>query len=201
MNFSAWSIRNPVAPILAFVILTFLGWQSFNGLPVTRVPNIDVPRVAVSVAQPGAAPSEMEAQVTKEVEDAIAGISGVKNIFSSVTDGLSTTSVEFRMEVPTDKAVQDVKDAVDRVRGDLPGGIEAPIVSSIDVEGHAIMTFAVASADMTLEDFLALWCTRGSQGLQADWIKPEERRRPSGKFAAAAATIFGESRQPETFDA
>ena len=152
MNFSAWSIRNPVAPILAFVILTFLGWQSFNGLPVTRFPNIDVPLVAVSVAQPGAAPSEMEAQVTKEVEDAIAGISGVKNIFSSVTDGLSTTSVEFRMEVPTDKAVQDVKDAVDRVRGDLPGGIEAPIVSSIDVEGHAIMTFAVASADMTLEE-------------------------------------------------
>jgi len=152
MNFSAWSIRNPVAPILAFVILTFLGWQSFNGLPVTRFPNIDVPLVAVSVAQPGAAPSEMEAQVTKEVEDAIAGISGVKNIFSSVTDGLSTTSVEFRMEVPTDKAVQDVKDAVDRVRGDLPGGIEAPIVSSIDVEGQAIMTFAVASADMTLEE-------------------------------------------------
>ncbi len=152
MNFSAWSIRNPIAPILAFVMLMVMGWQSFNTLPITRFPNIDVPLVAVSVAQPGAAPAEIEAQVTKEIEDAVAGIAGVKNVFSSVSDGLSTTSIEFRLEVPTDKAVQDVKDAVDRIRSDLPAGIEAPIVTRIDVEGQAIMTFAVGSADMSLED-------------------------------------------------
>jgi hydrophobe/amphiphile efflux-1 (HAE1) family protein len=152
MNFSAWSIRNPIAPILAFVMLMVMGWQSFNTLPVTRFPNIDVPLVAVSVVQPGAAPAEIEAQVTKEIEDAVAGISGVKNVFSSVSDGISTTSVEFRLEVPTDKAVQDVKDAVDRIRSSLPAGIEAPIVTRIDVEGQAIMTFAVGSADMSLED-------------------------------------------------
>ena len=80
MNFSAWSIRNPIAPVLAFVLLMVVGWQSFNALPITRFPNIDVPLVAVSVAQSGAAPTEMEAQVTKEIEDAVAGITGVKNI-------------------------------------------------------------------------------------------------------------------------
>ena len=152
MNFSAWSIRNPIAPVLAFVLLMVVGWQSFNALPITRFPNIDVPLVAVSVAQSGAAPTEMEAQVTKEIEDAVAGITGVKNITSSISDGVSTTAVEFRMEVPTEKAVQDVKDAIDRIRGSLPGQIEAPIVSRIEVEGQAIMSFAIAAPDKTLEE-------------------------------------------------
>jgi multidrug efflux pump subunit AcrB len=152
MNFSAWSIRNPIAPILAFAILLYMGWSSFNAMPITRFPSIDVPLVAVSVNQSGAAPAELEAQVTKQIEDAVAGITGVKNIISTVTDGVSTTAVEFRMEVPTDKAVQDVKDAIDQIVGDLPGGIEAPIVTRIDVEGGAIQTFAVASPAMSIEE-------------------------------------------------
>jgi multidrug efflux pump subunit AcrB len=167
MNFSAWSIRNPVAPLLAFFLLLILGWQSFNNLPITRFPNIDVPLVAVSVNQSGAAPAEMENQVTKEIEDAVAGITGVKRVTSTVTDGLSTTVVEFRMEVPTDKAVQDVKDAVDQIRGDLPGGIEAPIVTRIDVEGQAIMTFAVSAPNKTMEEiswFVDDTITRALQG-------------------------------------
>ena len=152
MNFSAWSIRNPIAPILAFFMLLVLGWQSFNTLPITRFPNIDVPLVAVTVTQNGAAPAELEMQVTREIEDAVAGITGVKNIISTVNDGVSTTAVEFRMEVPTDKAVQDVKDAIDRISGNLPADIDKPVVTRIDVEGQAIMTFAVASADMSIEE-------------------------------------------------
>ncbi len=100
MNFSAWSIRNPIAPLLAFVILMVVGWTSFNALPITRFPNIDVPLVGITVAQPGAAPAEMENQVTREIEDAVAGINGVKNVSSTVVDGVSTTVVEFRMEGP-----------------------------------------------------------------------------------------------------
>jgi hydrophobe/amphiphile efflux-1 (HAE1) family protein len=152
MNFSAWSIRNPIAPILGFVLLMVLGWQSFNTLPITRFPAIDVPLVAITVTQSGAAPAEMEAQVTKQIEDAVAGITGVKNIISTITDGVSTTAVEFRMEVPTDKAVQDVKDAIDQIIGDLPGDVNSPIVSRIDVEGQAIMTFAVSAPAMSLEE-------------------------------------------------
>ncbi|MDR5651670.1 efflux RND transporter permease subunit [Ruixingdingia sedimenti] len=152
MNFSAWSIRNPIAPILGFVLLMVLGWQSFNTLPVTRFPNIDVPLVAVTVTQAGAAPAEMENQVTKEIEDAVAGITGAKRVTSSISDGKSSTVIEFRMEVPTDKAVQDTKDAIDRILGKLPGEVDTPIVSRIDVEGQAIMTFAVTAPDMTLEE-------------------------------------------------
>ena len=152
MNFSAWSIRNPLGPILAFFILMVLGYQSFNALPITRFPNIDVPLVAVTVAQTGAAPAEMESQITKLIEDAASGITGVKNVSSTVTDGVSTTVLEFRMEIATDKAVQDTKDTIDRIRGNLPGSIEAPIVTKIDVEGQAIMTFAVSAPDMTMEE-------------------------------------------------
>jgi len=167
MNFSAWSIRNPIAPILVFCLLMVLGWQSFNNLPITRFPNIDVPLVAVTVTQSGSAPAELEKQVTKEIEDAVAGITGVKNIISTVNDGASATAVEFRMEVPTDKAVQDVKDAIDQIIGDLPGDVETPIVTRIDVEGQAIMTFAASSPDMSLEQlswFVDDVITRALQG-------------------------------------
>ncbi len=167
MNFSAWSIRNPIGPILAFVILMFFGWQSFNTLPITKFPNIDVPVVAVTVAQSGASPAELETQVTKEIEDAVAGITGVKNVTSTVTDGVSTTAVEFLIEVPTDKAVQDVKDKIDQIRGDLPTDIESPIVTRIDVEGGAIMSFAVTAPDMTFEEmswFVSDTITRALQG-------------------------------------
>ncbi|MEB3047090.1 efflux RND transporter permease subunit [Rhizobium mulingense] len=152
MNFSAWSIRNPIAPLLAFCLLIFIGIQSFNTLPITRFPNIDVPLVSISVTQSGASPAELEMQVTKEIEDAIASITGIDEIQSTVTDGSSQTNVMFRMEVPTEQAVQDVKDAIDRIRSDLPATAETPIVTKVDVEGQAIQTFAVSSPDMSLEE-------------------------------------------------
>ncbi|MGO4198163.1 efflux RND transporter permease subunit [Rhizobium sp. YAF28] len=152
MNFSAWSIRNPIAPLLAFCLLVFIGMQSFNSLPITRFPNIDVPLVSISVTQSGASPAELEMQVTKEIEDAVASITGIDEIQSTVTDGSSQTNVMFRMEVPTEQAVQDTKDAIDRIRSDLPANIEEPIVSKVDVEGQAIQTFAVSSPDLSLEE-------------------------------------------------
>ncbi|UXS32439.1 efflux RND transporter permease subunit [Agrobacterium tumefaciens] len=152
MNFSAWSIRNPIAPLLGFALLMVLGMQAFNALPITRFPNIDVPVVAVTVTQSGASPSELEMQVTKEIEDAVAAISGVDEIQSTVTDGQSLTTVVFRIEKPTEEAVQDTKDAIDKIRSDLPADIEVPVVSKIDVEGQAIQTFAVSSPNMTLEE-------------------------------------------------
>ena len=152
MNFSAWSIRNPVAPLLAFCLLLFVGIQAFDKLPITRFPNIDVPVVNITVTQSGASPAELEMQVTKEIEDAVASINGIDEIQSTVTDGQSQTVVIFRLEVPTEQAVQDTKDAIDRIRGNLPSTIDEPIVSKVDVEGQAIQSFAVSSPNMTLEE-------------------------------------------------
>ncbi|RUM98670.1 efflux RND transporter permease subunit [Pseudaminobacter arsenicus] len=151
-NFSAWAIRNPVVPILLFIVLAVLGLMSFGKLPITRFPNIDLPLVSVTVLDPGVAPSELETQVTKRVEDAVANISGVKNVVSTITEGNSQTVVEFRLEVDTQTAVNDVKDAVERIRSDLPATADDPVVNRIDVEGQAILTYAVSAPAMTLEE-------------------------------------------------
>ena len=150
-NFSAWSIRNPIPAVVLFIVLVMLGVQSFRALPITRFPNIDVPVIAVSVTQGGAAPIELESQVTKPIEDALAAVNGVKHITSTLTDGVSTTAIEFRMEKKTDEALQETKDAIAKIRGTLPSSIDEPVIQKIDVEGQSIQTFAATAPGMTLE--------------------------------------------------
>ncbi len=151
INFSAWSIRKPVPSILLFVVLCVLGVLSFMKLPVTRFPNIDIPLVSVTVTQSGAAPAELETQITKRVEDAVANIAGVKHVISTLTDGQSQVVVEFRLEVNSDRAVNDVKDAIAKIRADLPRTIDEPIIQKIDVEAQSILTYAASSPGKTLE--------------------------------------------------
>ncbi len=151
LNISAWSIRRPVPSIVLFAVLTLLGVISFMTMPVTRFPNIDIPLVSITIVQSGAAPAELESQITKYVEDAVANITGVKHIMSTVTDGQSVTAIEFRLEVNQDRAVNDVKDAIDKIRIQLPRDINEPIVQRIDVEGQSILTYAASSPGMTLQ--------------------------------------------------
>jgi hydrophobic/amphiphilic exporter-1 (mainly G- bacteria), HAE1 family len=152
INVSAWAIRQPMPSIVLFVVLSLLGIFSFRGLPITKFPNIDVPVISVTVTQNGAAPSELETQVTKRVEDSIAGIAGVKNMISTVTDGSSMTAIEFRLDVNTDRALNDVKDAIAKIRAELPRNIDEPIVQRIEVEGQPIVTYAVSAPARTLEE-------------------------------------------------
>ena len=151
MNISAWSIRNPIPSIVLFAVLLFLGIVSFIRLPVTRFPNIDVPIISATITQSGAAPAELETQITKEVEDAVANITGVKHVQSTLTDGASTTVLEFRLETDTDRALNDVKDAIEKIRADLPRNIDEPIIERVDVEGQAILSYAASSPALTLE--------------------------------------------------
>jgi hydrophobe/amphiphile efflux-1 (HAE1) family protein len=151
-DISAWAIRRPIPSLVLFAVLLLLGVSAYRNLPITKFPNIDVPIVAVTVTQAGAAPAELETQVTKKVENAVAGISGVKHIMSSITDGQSTTTVEFRLETNTDRAVNDVKDAVARIRAELPRNIDEPITRRIEIEGGAILTYAVSAKTKSLEE-------------------------------------------------
>ena len=150
-NISGAAIRRPIPPLVLFTVLTLLGIVAFYMLPITRAPNVDIPVVAVTVTEAGAAPSELEAQVTKKVEDAVANVSGVKHVTSTVTDGTSQTIIELRLEVSSDRAVNDVRDAMAKIRTDLPRGIDEPIIERIDVVGQSIQTFAVTAPAMTLE--------------------------------------------------
>ena len=150
-NVSGAAIRKPIPPLVLFAVLLLLGVVSFAMLPITRAPNVDIPVVAVTVTEAGAAPAELEAQVTKKVEDAVANVAGVKHVTSTVTDGVSQTVIELRLEVSSDRAVNDVRDAVAKIRTDLPRGIDEPIIERIDVVGQSIQTFAVTAPAMTLE--------------------------------------------------
>jgi len=152
MNMSTWAIRTPVPSLVAFLLLCIVGLFSFTRLPVTQFPNIDVPIITVAVAQPGAAPSELVTQITKPIEDSISSVTGVRHITSTATDSLSQTTIEFELETDSDRALNDVKDAVARVRGTLPETISEPVVQRLDVTGQAIMTFAVSDPTRSIED-------------------------------------------------
>ncbi len=151
LNISAWSIRNPLPSIVFSIILLVLGWVSFTKLAVTRLPSADIPVISVAVSQFGAAPSELEAQVTKTIEDGVSGVEGVRHISSSITDGLSVTTIQFALETNTDRALNDVKDAVTRVRANLPQNVTEPLIQRVDVIGLPIVTYAAISPGKTPE--------------------------------------------------
>jgi multidrug efflux pump subunit AcrB len=128
-----------------------LGYISFSKLPVTRMPNVDVPLVSVTVTQFGAAPAELESRVTKAVEDAVSGVAGAHHINSVITDGISSTTITFRLETDTDRALNDVKDAVTSIRANLPRGIDEPMIQRVDIAGLPILTYAAIAPGKTPE--------------------------------------------------
>ncbi|KEQ54504.1 efflux RND transporter permease subunit [Sphingobium chlorophenolicum] len=151
-NISAWAIRNPVSPLVLFAALLLAGLVSFMRMDVNQNPDISFPMAQVVVSQPGAAPTELETQVTQRIEAAVRGISGVDEITSFVSEGRSQTNVQFQIGTPVDRAVNDVKNAVDQIRSDLPEGILEPQVSRVDIDGGPIAYFSAEATDMTLEE-------------------------------------------------
>jgi hydrophobe/amphiphile efflux-1 (HAE1) family protein len=151
-NISAWAIRKPVPTIVLFVVATLAGIAAFMRLPVNANPSLSFPIVTVAVTQPSAAPAEMESQITRRVEGSISGLAGVKNIRSTIKDGVSTTTVEFKIGVDPDRATNDVRESVGQIRSDLPQSIQEPIVSRVDVEGGAILYFTMQAPQMSALD-------------------------------------------------
>jgi hydrophobe/amphiphile efflux-1 (HAE1) family protein len=151
MNVSAWSIKNPIPAVMLFVLLSLGGLMSFRAMKVQNFPDLELPTVTVSASLPGAAPTQLETEVTRKIEDAVATLQGVKHITSSVQDGSSTTTIEFRLEKPTQEAVDEVRDAVNQARADLPSDVQAPTVSKINVSGSPILTYAVFSPRLNEE--------------------------------------------------
>ena len=150
-NISAWSIRNPVVPIVLFVALTIAGIMSFMNMDVQNDPDIEFPVVVVSISQPGAAPTEITTQITQKVESAIRSVQGVRNIDASSTEGNTTISAEFEIGDDINAAVSEVKNAVDQIRSDLPDGILEPQIFKVATSSDPIAYFAVEASDMTLE--------------------------------------------------
>jgi len=148
MNFSAWSIRNPIPAVLLFIMLTLAGLMAFRAMKIQNFPDIDLPTVTVSAALPGASPAQLETEVARKIENSIATLQGVKHIYTTLQDGSAIVTAEFRLEKPTQEAVDDVRAAVARVRSDLPGDLRDPVVTKIELSGAPILTYTVASSRM-----------------------------------------------------
>ena len=148
MNVSAWSIRNPIPAILLFVMLTLLGVMAFRAMKIQQFMDVDLPTVVVTASLPGAAPAQMETEVARKIENAVATLQGIKHIYTKVQDGTATVSIEFRLEKPTQEAVDDVRDAVSRIRSDLPGDLRDPVISKVNLSGAPILTYTVTSSRM-----------------------------------------------------
>ncbi len=148
MNVSAWCIRNPIPSVMLFVMLTLGGLMGFKGMKIQQFPDIDLPTITVTSSLPGAAPAQMETEVARKIENAVASVQGVKNIYTTVQDGVAIVTVEFRLEKNTQEALDDVRAAVSRVRSDLPADLRDPIVGKVELAGAPILTYTVGSSRM-----------------------------------------------------
>lgn len=152
MNVSSWSIRNPIPAILAFVMMTFLGLMAFNAMKIQMFPDIDLPMVTVTAAMPGASPDQMETEVARKIENALASTQGLKHLYTQVKDGIAVVSAEFRLERDSRAALEDVRSTISRIRGDLPREMLDPTINKIELSGKPILTYTIAAPNMSEED-------------------------------------------------
>jgi len=155
MNVSSWSIRNPIPAILLFLLLSIVGLMGFRAMKIQNFPDIDLPMIVVSASLPGAAPAQLETEVARKIENSVATIQGVKHIYTKVQDGSVTITIEFVIEKDSQEATEEVRDAVSRVRSDLPGELRDPIVSKANLAGTPILTYTIASSKM--DDVALSW--------------------------------------------
>jgi multidrug efflux pump subunit AcrB len=152
MNVSAWSIRNPIPSVLAFVMLTFLGVMAFKAMKIQLFPDIDLPMITVTSTLPGASPDQMEVEVARKIENSLASLQGLKHIYTQIKDGSAIVSAEFRLERDSRLALEDVRSAVSRIRGDLPREMLDPVVNKVELSGKPILTYTITAPKMSEEE-------------------------------------------------
>lgn len=152
MNVSLWGIRNPAGAVIIFIALCIAGLYGLRQLPIATLPDFTVPEITVTVTLSGATPAQLETDVTRKVEDAVASIANIDKIRSAITEGRSQTRIEFRLGHDISRALEEVRDAVARIRIDLPQNIDEPVVARVNTIGGAILTYAVVSKQMAPDE-------------------------------------------------
>jgi multidrug efflux pump subunit AcrB len=148
MNFSTWSIKNPIPSVMLFVLLTLAGLVGFRSMKVQMFPDLELPVVTITATLPGASPSQLETEVVRKIENSVAAISGVKHIHAKVQDSSAVISVEFRLEKPTQEAVDDVREAVNRISTSLPADLRDPVIAKLELSGAPMLTYSIAAPRM-----------------------------------------------------
>jgi multidrug efflux pump subunit AcrB len=151
MNVSAWSIRNPDPSVVLFILLSLAGMLAFKSMKVQNFPDLDLPTIIISAALPGAAPGQMETEVARKIENAVVSVQGLKNIYTKVQDGAVLVTAEFRIEKPVQEALDEIRSAVNGVRGDLPADMLEPSVRKLDFAGTPVLAFTISSPNLDPE--------------------------------------------------
>lgn len=151
INVSSWSIRNPIPAVLAFVMLTFFGVMAFKAMKIQMFPDIDLPMVTVTATLPGASPDQLEAEVARKIENALASLQGLKHLYTQVKEGSVIISAEFRLERDSNAALEDVRSAVSRIRGELPREMLDPNINKVELSGKPILAYTIAAPGMSEE--------------------------------------------------
>jgi multidrug efflux pump subunit AcrB len=155
LNVSSWSIDNPVATTLLFILLTLAGVGGFVAMKIQNFPDIDFPIVTITAELPGASPSQLENDVARKIEDALANIQGIRHIKSSLSDGRAAITVEFDVDKPVQEAMDDVRDAVSSTRANLPSALRDPVIGKINLADTPVVTYAISSS--RLDDEALSW--------------------------------------------
>lgn len=151
MNFSAFSIKHPVPAILLFILLTIGGILSFRSMLVQDMPDVEYPTIKIITYLPGASPQQLETEVARKIEGSLASISDVRHIYTTISDGVVQTNIEFRLEKDVAEAMSDARDAVNRVRSDMPAEVRDPIFTKVSTSGTPIVTYTVSSEQLDEE--------------------------------------------------
>lgn len=153
MNFSAYSIKNPIVAILLFTLLSLGGLIAFERMKVQHFPDIDMPAVIISVALPGAAPVQLENEVAKKIENKLSGIDGVKHIRSILQTGVATIHTEFTLQKDLNEALDDVRSAMNEISGDLPAAAKSPVIKKLSTAGFMpVVAYSVSSDFMSVSE-------------------------------------------------
>ncbi|GLI55243.1 acriflavin resistance protein [Propionigenium maris DSM 9537] len=144
----ALAIRKPATTLMLIVTMVVVGVLSLGEMPVELLPNFNIPVVTVTTTWRGAVPEDMDKLVTREIEDAVTEVEGVKDFYSFSNQGISQVVVEFDYGVDTDKKVDLIQTEVDKIRGDLPDDIDEPITDKIDVGGEAVVIIDFSGKDL-----------------------------------------------------
>jgi multidrug efflux pump subunit AcrB len=148
MNLATWSIRDPIPSLLLFALLTLAGLWGFRSLSIQDLPDVTLPSIKVTLVQPGAAPAQLETDVARRVENSLASLSGLRHIHTTITEGTVSIDAQFEIGTSISDALLDVKEAVDRIRSDLPRDLLQPTVSADRADGESVLTYAVERAGM-----------------------------------------------------
>lgn len=152
MNLATWSIRNPIPSVLLFVVLVLAGLNGFSKLAKQDLPDLDLPTVKIELRQPGTATSQLETEVARKVENALASLRGIKHARTQINDGVVSMTISFMLDRNLNEALADCKDAIDRIRNELPPELEEPRVTKVQVgPGGAMLSYALSHASWNEE--------------------------------------------------